>query len=195
MFKIISNFGVGLLCAGLGLSQAMANDVTNDQLSQLIQRVEHSKASVTIDTAKSSAKATDVTLAQLEKNVLGRASWKIQCRVNVFEDSKVCIMKKGDIIVMRLNNEYSVSIGESHQNNAMVEARVDKQSTLQAREGLYRDASRLIDQMKRGSYIFTRYKKSSEKDYIESKTSLVGFTSAFQDLQLQFNQFPTTSKL
>ena len=185
MFKIIFNFcGVGLLLAGLGVSQAMAASVSNDQLSQLIQRVELSKKT----SGTEAAKQTTRTPEQTEKNLLGRASWNIQCRVNVFEDSKVCIMKKNHIIVMRLNNDYSVSIGDNHQTNTLADARVDSQDVIQAREGLYRNADNLIDQMKKGSYLFTRYKRNGDKDYTEAKTSLVGFTAAFQDLQTQFTQ-------
>ena len=113
-----------------------------DQLASLIERVQSQKG--------------DEKVTRLENQMLGRASWEISCWIKVFDDTKICTMQRGDIIVMRLNNTYSVSIGENHTKNSLTSVRVDQNKTEQAREGLFRNASALIQQFKHGQNVYTR---------------------------------------
>lgn len=171
-----SVLGVVLLngCAGVAHAQ-------DDKISQLIQRVEYQK--------KNDTKNLD----QLEDKMLGRASWSIECRYQVFDDVKACMMQKGAITVMHLNNSYVVSVGERVQVDSQVAIYVDKNSIQKADDGLFRDASRLIDQFKKGTYAFIRYQSEGNSRNTEAKISLLGFTDAFNDMEKRFKQLNSTS--
>lgn len=164
-----------VICALLGSSFVGAASASKeDQLADLIERVQSQKG--------------EEKVAQLENQMLGRASWEISCWIKVFDDTKICTMQRGDIIVMRLNNIYSVSIGENHTKNTFTSVRVDDNKTEEAREGLFRNASSLIQQLKQGKNVYTRYKQGSSGKELDAKVSLVGFTAAYTDMQNQFER-------
>jgi hypothetical protein len=174
MLKNISKI-CGVLLVLLGINTSHATPATiDDQLSSLIRNVEYQS---------NSKEQVDRLNSQV-----ARASWRLKCWVRVFEDTKICVMQKNHLTVMRLNDSYSLSVGGKHQKNSMTSIRIDEGSIVQAREGLYRDALPVIEQMKRGYYIFSRY-KGQEKDIdVENKVSLMGFTDAFNDMQLQYRK-------
>ena len=63
-----------------------------DQLSSLITKVNNQSKSDEISAG--------------ESRMLGRASWKIKCQYKAFDDMKACVMSKGPISVLHLNNQY-----------------------------------------------------------------------------------------
>lgn len=161
-------------CASVAHAQA-------DKISELIQRVEYQN--------KNESKKLD----QLENKMLGRATWTIECRYQVFDDVKACMMQKGDITVMHLNNRYVINVGERVRTDSQVSMYIDKNSIQRADDGLFRDANRLIDQFKKGSYAFIRYQKEDSSRNTEAKISLLGFTDAFNDMENRFKKLNVTN--
>lgn len=153
----------------------------DDKISQLIQRVEYQKTK------------DNKTLDQLEDKMLGRASWNIECRYQVFDDVKACMMQKGAITVMHLNNSYVVNVGERVQSGTQVSIYVDKNTIQRADDGLFRDSSRLIEQFKKGSHAFIRYQAEGNSRNTEAKISLLGFTDAFNDMEKRFKLLNSTN--
>ena len=177
MLKNISKMcGVLLILLGTNMSQAAS--VVDDQLNNLIRNVE----------SQSQKEQADRLNSQV-----ARASWRIKCWVRVFEDTKICVMQKNDLTIMRLNDTYSVSIGGKHQKNTMTQIRIDTGEVMEAREGLYRDAMPVIDQMKRGYNLFSRYKSQDKGSNVDRKVSLMGFTDAFNDMQLQYRRLDSSA--
>ncbi|WP_111860460.1 hypothetical protein [Acinetobacter sp. CFCC 10889] len=168
MFKNILQLGLVLSASAIGLACSAQAD---DQLSTLITKV-------------GSQSKTD-TISAMENKLLGRASWKIKCQYKAFDDMKACVMSKGPISILHLNNQYIVNIGEKHEKNSQAYIRIDQADTLQEREGLFRNGNSLIGQMKRGNFAFTRFQQSKNQQ-IENKISLTGFTDAFNDMEAQF---------
>lgn len=166
MFKNILQLGLLVLSVSV-----MGSVQADDQLSTLITKV-------------SSQSKVD-SISAMENNLLGRASWKIKCQYKAFDDMKACVMSKGPISILRLNSQYIVSIGEKHEKNSSAYIRVDQGDALQEREGLFRNGSALVGQMKRGNFAFTRFQQAKNKQ-IENKVSLIGFTDAFNDMEAQF---------
>ena len=68
-------------------------NMKNDRLSYLIQRVDSQR--------------TNDSVEKSENQLLGRASWNIQCWVKSSEGTKICTMRKNHITVMRMNDNYS----------------------------------------------------------------------------------------
>jgi len=145
---------------------------SEDQLSTLILK---------INTKPSNNGEVDL----LENKFLGRASWNIKCQYKVFEDIKACVMSKGPISILNVNNQYVVNIGEKHLKNNPAFIHVDNKDILQEREGLFRNGSEIIKQLKRGNYAYTRF-QNNKKQLIENKIPLIGFTDAFNDMEAQF---------
>ncbi len=152
---------------------AKPNDQT-DRLADLIQTVGYSNPQDDI--------------AQLEKYLLGRSSWNVQCWVKVFDGAKVCTLQKDHITVVRLNDDYSVRIGDQSGKNAKTALRVDQYQPLYTPNGWFRDANKLIEQFKLGAYVYTRYPNVNPDQDVDYKVALLGFSNAFQHMQQQFAQ-------
>ncbi|WP_162898207.1 hypothetical protein [Acinetobacter sp. WCHAc010034] len=169
---------------GLTLSSAVGAasiSVKNDRLGYLIQRVDYQRI--------------DDSIEKSENQLLGRASWNIQCWVKAGEDTKICTMRKNHITVMRMNDHYSLSVGMKPAKNSITVLTVDDNSALQAREGLYRDAQPIIDQFKRGAQVKTEFKASNTAKTVMNEISLVGFTDAFNDMQQQYSRLDSFDPL
>lgn len=147
-------------------------NATHDALSSLILRV-------------STQSQNNEAALPLENKLLGRVSWEIKCQYNAVDDVKACAMSKGPISVLHLNNQYIISVGKNHKKESTSVIRVDKNIDFQEREGLFRNADTLIDQFKRGGYVYTRF-QPNQGVAIESKISLLGFTDAFNDMEAKF---------
>lgn len=156
------------------MSSSVNTTYAEDKISSLILKV-------------SSKSNNNEEIDLLENKLLGRASWKIKCQYKVFEDIKACVMSKGPISVLRVNQQYIVNIGEKHLKDNPAFIHVDQQEILKEREGLFRNGSELIKQFKRGNFAFTRF-QNNKKQVIENKVSLDGFTDAFNDMEAQFSK-------
>lgn len=89
---------------------------------------------------------------------------------------------------MRMNDSYSLSVGINHARNSITLLKVDNNSVLQAREGLYRDAQAIIDQFKRGFEVKTEFNVSHNAKPVVNEVSLIGFSDAFNDMQQQYSK-------
>lgn len=170
-------FSIGVVASIISMSSnLMAAPVLaqEDRLSALIQTVEYSGGKV--------------DMAQLEKRALAKSAWTIRCWVKVFDHSKICTMQKDHITVIRLNEGYSVSVADKPNANSKTALRVDNYQPIYTQDGLFRDAVPLIEQFKKGNYLYTRLQQANEFQDEDSKVSLLGFTDAFQDMQKKFEQ-------
>jgi len=103
--------------------------------------------------------------------------------------------RRRHITVMRMNDHYSLSVGMKPEKNSVTVLKVDDNSPLQAREGLYRDAQPIIDQFKRGSEVKTEFKATNTAKPVMNQISLVGFTDAFNDMQQQYSKLDSFDPL
>ena len=97
-------------------------------------------------------------------------------------------MRKNHITVMRMNDNYSLSVGIKHEKNSITLLKVDNNSIWQAREGLYRDAQTIIDQFKRGFEVKTEFNAFNTAKPVVNEVSLIGFSDAFNDMQQQYSK-------
>lgn len=179
MYRFILNSTSILLFIFWGsVSHAETKLVVNDQLSSLIQKVQYE------------SKSNKDIVESLDKQ-LARASWKIQCwtkKFEVLEDNKICMMRKDDLIVMHFNDDYILSVGIKHQQNSITDIRIDNNSVIKVNEGLYRDATPVINQMKKGISLLAKHQTQDKSKNTERTISLIGFTDAFNDMELQYKQ-------
>lgn len=162
-----------LLCTLLGTALPTFA-MKEDQINLLIKKVTNERQ-------------MDSSSDNIENQMIGRASWSIKCEYRVFDDIKACIMTKGPVSVARLNNKYIVYVGENHAKSSTAQIRIDNNLMYQGPEGFFRTGNMLIDEFKKGYYVYTRYVPKG-KGNVENKLSLVGFTFAFNDMESRFNR-------
>lgn len=155
-------------------SYSQTNNKIDDEISTLLKRVDLSKQ--------------DAQIENMEKQLLGRASWKIKCRSKGYENNDVCIMQKGPISIIKINNIYTISQGEKHTKNSISYLQIDNNEAVMAREGLYRNAEPIIIQFKQGLMAFSRYSNQNLHETINNQISLIGFTAALNDMEAQYQQ-------
>ena len=165
-----------LLCTLLGTT-IPAFATKEDRLNLLIQKV-------------GIEKQMDGNSETTENQLLGRASWSIKCEYRVFDDIKACLMTKGPVTVARVNNKYFVYVGDNHAKKSITQLRVDNNLMFQGSEGYFKTGSMLIDEFKKGYFVYTRYEPKG-KNKVENKLSLLGFTSAYNDMESRFNRIKT----
>lgn len=184
MFKsILTISSIFYALSAATLSFATPVIVKDDQISDLIKKVEYR------------SQQDEKQITKIENQMLDRASWNIKCKYKVFDDTKVCLMQKGDLSVLHLNNQFIVNIGEKVLKNSMVSVKIDNHKIFQDREGLFRNANTMIEQFKRGNFVFARYVTSTKNQEIERKISLAGFTEAFNDMESQFLSLNNEKKM
>lgn len=167
---VLKYFGVLLFsyCCTATFAATMQKDSLNDLIEQF-----------------TSPQTSDVNIG-INRAMVGRASWHIQCEFQAQDKSKVCFMQKHHITVMRLNDDYSINIGSNHLKNSISSLRVDQNNVVQAREGLYRDAGSIIEQFRTGSVVKTRFQSDINHATQYHEQSLLGFADAFEDMQVQY---------
>lgn len=173
IFKIFWLF----FCVLVGNTACATSSSGDDQLSQLIRKVQQSSSMQEQDDRSSQARAT----------------WQVKCWVRVFEDTKICVIQKEHLTIMRINNNYSVNVGSKHLNGSFSSLRIDDNKVIKAKEGLYRNGMPIIEQMKRGYYLFSRYQIQDKGTTLENKVSLMGFTDAYNDMQIRYRKLDTIS--
>lgn len=146
----------------------------NDRMTTLIQQVNAAQHSAIQN--------------KEERVLIGRASWKISCRIQANDNLHFCMMRKNHITVMRLNDDYNISVGHSHAKNTLSFLKVDHHLAVSAREGLFRDANDLVIQFKQGNLLRIGYQLKGADTVQYSELSLIGFNDAFEDMQAQFKQ-------
>lgn len=161
----------GVLLFSYCCTATFAATIQKDSLNDLIEQF-------------TSLQTPDVNTG-INRIMVGRASWHIQCEFQVQDKTKVCLMQKHHITVMRLNDDYSINIGANHLKNSISALRVDQNNVVQAREGLYRDAGSIIEQFRTGIVVKTRFQSENyAAQYHE--LSLLGFADVFEDMQVQY---------
>ncbi|MCF5868314.1 hypothetical protein [Aeromonas veronii] len=115
------------------------------------------------------------------------SNWSTQCQFDEIDDTHWCSLNKEDLqIGIWKDGTPFVSVGHSHYPNSNIAIRVDKSKPVTASEknGFTKDQSaKIIQQMKVGSTIVTRYQKWPYQTNIDTSMQLFGFQQAWTILQ------------
>ena len=123
---------------------------------------------------------------QSDTALLNRLSWQVKCWQHLEEHSKICMIRKDKVAVLRIDNAYSVSVGEAHQKGSSTEYNIDQKKAEWAYQGLYRDAEQIIEQMKKGKVMQIRYLPQNMSQTVEKSISLMGFSAALDEAEQKF---------
>ena len=106
--------------------------------------------------------------------------WKTYCDTDRFDGTKTCFMTYKHIAVGIYNGVSIIFINGNSYPRSKSAFKVDNSPTIYGVEdGIY-SASKLIQQMKRGRTLYTRYYSWPNQSKVDQEIDLIGFTSAFE---------------
>lgn len=154
-----------------------------DRLSKTFSMRRESEGSLlsenTIDnnqTIKSREQAVDL------QDISLKPIWFINCKRNVFDDSKICYLKGNDLWIFLINGKYSVVVGSDHYPKTRAGLRIDNNKPVYGYEGDFSNSTVLINQFKKGKFAYTRYQEWPYLYQIDKKTDLEGFNEKFNEM-------------
>lgn len=129
-----------------------------------------------------SAVLSVVSSAEVLPAVEVGSQWYSSCNKDRFDGSKVCVMSSGDVMVGIINGNYGVYVGGDHYPNTLSAIKIDNNPTIYGFEGHSRSPLVVIEQMKKGKVVYTRYKKWPYEYNKDGEVDLSGFTFRFNEL-------------
>lgn len=138
-------------------------------------------------TPQTSSRVSDLSKSSIVA-MQNKEDWSFECHKKVFDNKKICYLKNGDLSISLINGQYSVVVGADHQLQTLAGLRIDNSAPMYGYEGHFGKSEMIIDQMKKGKFIYTRYKNKKMNDDIDNKASLNGFTYKLNAMLKTYNE-------
>lgn len=126
------------------------------------------------------------SLKYLVHNNSNKTLWFISCYKKEFDNTKVCHLHGGDLWVYLINGKYSVSVGSDIYPGTRAGFRVDNGKSVYGYEGDFSNPLVLINQLKKGKFVYTRYQEWPYLAHIDKKTDLEDFNEKFNEMLNQY---------
>lgn len=128
-----------------------------------------------------------------ELNALNyKNNWSVGCKKDAIDDSKICYMSVGGLMVfVEGKDKYVVSVGSHHFPGTSVAVRIDENAAIKGGvDGDFSgtEASGIINQLKSGKKITTRYRKFPNEYNTDETIEIYGFKEAFQYINWAFSK-------
>ncbi|EPW3466519.1 hypothetical protein ACWJ7M_003525 [Acinetobacter baumannii] len=144
--------------------------------------------------AETGNKATNISkvesnLTQNKNNSLLKLNneWNYgSCYKDRFNGAKICSIHNKNIMVAIINGEQKIYIGSNHYPGKKTAVKIDNGITYYGKEGYFNNSKVIIDEMKKGNIIYTRYVKWPYEYNVDSEISLIGFTNALNNLRQRY---------
>ncbi len=114
------------------------------------------------------------------------SNWSVSCKKDPISDKKTCQMKMKDLwVYVSGNGKTVVSIGAEHFPNSSVIARIDGGAPITSSSSNDGDfppnaSAKIIDGLKRGQSVTTRYMKWPYRTWVDNSWELYGFNETFK---------------
>lgn len=119
-----------------------------------------------------------------ENKVIEASSlWKINCKRDRFDDTKMCKMTAKNLQVTLVQGQLGVLVGNRHASNSKSAIKIDSNKTQYGVEGVFSDATQIIYQMKKGRTVYTRFYEYNKENNKDDEISLDGFTERFEKMK------------
>lgn len=113
----------------------------------------------------------------------------ISCKKDKFDDTKFCYFAQGPITAYIGQAGAGVFIVGDHYPKSKSAVKIDNNPAIYGVEGSFGlSASKIIEQMKKGLSIYTRYRKWPNDYNIDNEYSLKGFTYQFEQMKKRYSQ-------
>lgn len=116
--------------------------------------------------------------------------WHITCKRDRFDGTKMCLMLKRneDVSVMIMNGKYHVFVGRDHYPRTQSAIKIDNNATIYGYEGVFKNSPEIIEQMKRGRVVYSRYKEWPYDYNKDNEMSLLGFTEKYNEMRAKYRE-------
>lgn len=114
--------------------------------------------------------------------------WYFVCERDKFNNSRICTLSKDDVMVMVRDGKYSVLVGGNHFPRSKSAIKIDNNATIYGDEGISQTPKKVIEQLKQGKKVFTRYQEWPYQFNRDGETDLTGFSEEFEKMLEQYNQ-------
>jgi len=150
------------------------SNVSNDRLSVLVKTVQGGYEAPALPNSVSTS---------IDKY----NSWGISCKKDVFDDSKYCVLFKDDLYISILNGRYSILIGTSHYPRSGSALKIDKNQTINGYEGVIKNPTVAIEQLKKGRIAYTRFMKWPYEHNRDGEIDLSDFNESIKEMKRQYD--------
>lgn len=121
-------------------------------------------------------------------NLTEFGNWSTICKRDKIDDTYFCSLQKEDLVITILKNDVIiVTVGSNHYPDSEIAVRVDKNkpfATSSKEVGFSKKQSaQIIEQLKKGKSVTTRYKKWPSPESRDSTIDLFGFNQAYHIVQ------------
>lgn len=119
----------------------------------------------------------------LEKEYQSEISdWYPVCNKDRFNGSKSCTLSKDTVLVMLKDGTYAVPVGKRHYPRSKSAIKIDNHATIYGYEGISESPKKVIEQLKQGKKVFTRYQEWPYQHNRDSEIDLTSFPEKFEEM-------------
>ena len=87
-----------------------------------------------------------------------------------------------------IEGKYFIEIEKNNSGYKKIAIRIDNKPTIYGVYGVIPEPKLIIEQMKKGRIVYTRYAKYPNGKNIDNEINLDGFTKAFNEMLLQYSK-------
>lgn len=114
--------------------------------------------------------------------------WYPVCNKDRFNGSKICTLSKDPLLVMLKDGTYAVSVGKHHYPKSKSAIKIDNNATIYGYEGISESPKKVIEQLKKGKKVFTRYQEWPYRQNLDREIDLTGFPGKFEEMLELYRQ-------
>jgi len=126
-------------------------------------------------------------------------NWRLKCRANLSDSLRRCVLQKGDLFIHRYQDgSFMVDVGSDKKSVSDMQVRIDNNEAVAAnvQQGFTGEQTDLIlEQMKTGKVIYTRYAGASNQWETEKTVNLFSYSRAADLVEIVASEIFTVSKI
>lgn len=154
------------------------NPTSTDRLDQLSKAVEQGSYS-----------SSDYDAEVIEnKNISSAGEWLFSCEKDRFTEDKICFLFQKDLTVFLCNGVYFISVGPHDFSTSEIFLKIDETRALHTKKPVFSNALWIINNLKKGKIVYTRYKRFPNQDNIDDEIDLSGFSKKFDEMLKRYKQ-------
>jgi len=116
------------------------------------------------------------------------SDWYLDCNKDRFNGAKICTLSKDKVLVMLKDGDYAVLVGKRHFPRSKSAIKIDNNATIYGSEGISQSPNKVIEQLKRGKKVFTRYQEWPYEYNRDNEIDLRGFPEKFEEMLKLYKQ-------
>ncbi|MFW1850310.1 hypothetical protein ACG9XR_07005 [Acinetobacter guillouiae] len=162
-------------------TQALKNSLSNNENLKDDYKLSYDYSKLNFNDFKEKIDSQKIRDKEVEKIL--NPDWVYSCKKDRFTNDKSCYLFKKDLSLIYLNGVFGVVVGGNHFPSSTGSLKIDKNATLNAKEGkFFSNTLSIINQLKNGKVAYTRYKKWPYEYNVDNEVELEGFKKSFDEM-------------